>query len=41
MQSVNESQFLNTTFLLSLFGLSLSCAAATVTVPVTSIYVSL
>ena len=40
MQSVNGAQFLNTNFLLALFGLSPACAAIDI-VPLTSIYVSL
>ena len=40
MQSVNGAQFLNTTSLLLLFALSPACAA-TVIVPLTSIYASL
>ena len=40
MQSVNGTQFLNTTSLSALFGLSPSCSAIHI-VPLTSVYVSL
>ena len=40
LQTINGAQFLNTTFLLALFGLSLARAATDI-VPLTSIYTSL
>ena len=39
MQSVNEAQFVNTTSLSPLFGLSLACAPIDI-VPLTSMYAS-